>query len=361
MFNPVTVEHLPDLAAQRVCLIKPSAFGDVVQTLPVLHALRRRFPHAHLAWVVNRNLIELLSGHPDLDEIIAFDRRGTWRNWRRFAWSLRRRRFDVVFDLQGLLRTGVMSVATGASVRVGLQTAREGAHLAYHYQIAGTDRQRPAHARYWQLAEALGVADVPRINRISVPAATEQWAAVQCEQLAAPVLAVHPGARWATKRWPIERFAAVASKAVRRFGYAVALVGTAEDGPLGRQFGELLRKFAPSARLLDLTGATSLKQLAALLANVQCLLTNDSGPMHLAAALGTPVVGIFTCTDPLRSGPPGAQHELVVSRVDCAASYRKVCPYAGCHYMACMQQLEVQEVWDALQRVISKNQLTTAA
>src|SRR6188768_2060228 len=121
------------LDARRIALLKPSALGDIVHALPVLGALRVRFPHAHITWVVNSAYEPLVRNHPDLTDTLAFDRgafkKGIWKSIR-YAWSfgaeLRRRRFDLVIDLQGLLRTGLMCLATGAPVRIGFANAREG-------------------------------------------------------------------------------------------------------------------------------------------------------------------------------------------------------------------------------------------
>ena len=120
------------------------------------------------------------------------------------------------------------------------------------------------------------------------------------------------------------------------------------------QLESLLRRFCPAADIANLAGATTLKQLAAVLSGADVLLTNDSGPMHLAAALGTPVVGVFTCTCPIRSGPSGDQHEFVTTNVPCAASYKKRCPYKGPGHMACMEELETDRVWDGLLRLMEK-------
>ena len=259
-------------------MIKPSAFGDVVQALPILPVLRERFPQANISWIINRGLEDLLTGHPDLDQIISFDRRAPWWTWPRFLLNLRRQRFDFVLDLQGLLRTGVMSRATGAKFRAGLESAREGSHLTAHLQLSGTDRLVPAHARYWRVAEALNLGDRPRTTQIVIPAADADWARETLSSLNGPLLVVHPGARWETKRWPVERFAAVASKAFRAFGMSIAIVGSRDEQPLGAQFCNLLRRFAPQAQVSDLTGGTSIKQLAAVLESSACVLTNRLRP-----------------------------------------------------------------------------------
>jgi heptosyltransferase-1 len=355
MDQPNTAALLLEVDARRICVIKPSALGDVVQALPVLPALRRRFPKARISWVISRSLAPLLEGHPDLDEIIAFERRGSLRDWRKLLTRLRRSRFDLVFDLQGLLRSGLMLLATRASLRVGLESAREGSMWGCHFLIPGTDLSVPAHLRCRHVVDALGLANFSSELRLGISRTEKEWATRQLAPVAGSVLAIHPGASWKTKRWPADRFAAVASKAIRRFGLSPAILGGPEEQPLSAQFVQTLRQLAPHARVVDLTGQTNLKQLAAVLEQSRALLTTDSGPMQLAAGLGTPVVGVFTCTSPVISGPAGSQHELVATGVSCAASYRKRCPHRGKKHLACMEELDVERVWAGLCRLMQKN------
>src|SRR5213594_2073703 len=125
------MSHLHRVRAERIALLKPSALGDIIHSLPVLHALRTKYPAAHITWVVNRSYAALLDGHTDLSEILPFDRRGGVVAFLKLTSELFRRRFDLAVDLQGLLRTGLMAAATLAPRRIGLASAREGARLAY--------------------------------------------------------------------------------------------------------------------------------------------------------------------------------------------------------------------------------------
>lgn len=336
------------LSARRICVIKPSALGDVVQALPLLPVLRRRFPEAHLAWVINRELADLLNGHPHLDEIIPFDRRGSLASGGRLLRKLAAAKFDLVFDLQGLLRTGVMTWATRAPVRIGLETAREGAQLACTITLPGTGLQLPAHARYWRVAEELGLEDASPQTIVHLPPADRGWADSQIARLPRPVVAINPGARWETKRWPAEKFAAVARNVLATTGGSVAIVGSRGEAELAADVSHVLAGEFDARRVLNLCGQTSLKQLAGVLQRVDLLVTNDSGPMHLAAGLGTTVVGVFTCTDPVRSGPPGGQHALVSTGVACAGSYCKTCPKRGRARLACFRELDVDRVWTSV-------------
>jgi lipopolysaccharide heptosyltransferase I len=340
---------LRDLEPRRVGLIKPSALGDIVHSLPVLTALRRRFPSAHITWVVNRAYEPILEGHPHLDATLPFDRSaargGLWTGFRAFIGflgALRRQRFDLVIDLQGLLRTGLMTRATGARRRVGLATARERATWFYTDRVPVPDFQA-THAvdRYWLVAAALG-AGGPREFHVPLQPDARAWADGVLRALARPWVAVAPGSRWLTKRWPPGHFAELARRGQARFGGTVILVGTPDEAPLAAAVRQQL-----AGPVLDLTGKTSLAQLAALLARVDVMAANDTGPLHLAAALGRPVVAPYTCTKIARTGPYGSNGLAVESRVWCQGSYLKRCPR-----MECMTELTPDRLWPLLCEVL---------
>ena len=357
IYDSATMERLPLIDARRIAIIKPSALGDVVQALPLLPALRRRFPTSHITWVVQRELADLVTGHPDLDAVIRCDRRPTWTQIGTLARELAQARFDLVFDLQGLLRSALMTWATRARYRIGLETAREGAHLSTTHTIPNTPRAMPAHARYWRVAEALGVGDTPRRVLIEVPltahAAAKKWLA----GLPRPLIAVQWGAKWETKRWPVAGFADVLSRAAHTWGGTAVLVGAKADRPASEEMTRQIQQRVPGAAVLDLTGRTTIKELAAVVTQVDAMFSNDSGPLHLAAELGTPSLGVFTCTSAVRSGPPGTAHEFVAAEVPCAASYCKTCPNSGDLHLACHRVLQAERVWRGLQRLIEKHAL----
>jgi len=321
---------LTELTAHRVAVIKPSALGDIVHALPVLTAIRHRFPAAHLTWVVNRGYEPLLRGHPDLDATLPFDR-GTGRNVAvavlsvlRFTRRLRAERFDLVVDLQCLFRTGLMAAATGAARRVGLSTAREGA-AHFYTDVVPDEWESHAVDRYWRMATALGAGDGPKRFRVPLDPAAVSWADEQLSGRPRPWLVVGVGARWLTKRWPPEHFAALVTAAQRHFGGTAVFIGTPDEAPLSRMTIDLLNGPA-----LDLSGRTTLPQLAAVLAAADAVLANDTGPLHLAAALGRPVVAPYTCTDPRRHGPYTSMAGAVPTTVACRASYVRQCDHRSC-------------------------------
>jgi heptosyltransferase-1 len=332
----------------RICVIKPSAFGDVVQSMPLLNALRGRFPESQISWVINRELCDLLTGHPADPTLIPFDRRGGVSAWWNLLRDIRRSRFDLVFDLQGLFRTSAMSWASRAPLRVGLQTAREGSSLACHLLVPNTGAQVPAHRRYWQVAEELGWGHLTQRADIAVPDLDRAWADRLKANLSGPLLVIHPGARWLTKQWPISHFSEVAQNALRDLKMSAVVIGSKGEAQAADQLVESVKRNVPRGEIVSLAGQTSIKQLAALMQSADLVLSNDSGPMHLAAGMGTPVVGIFTCTSPVRSGPPTRLHRLEAANVPCAASYCKRCPQQGSAHLACFRELTATQVWTAL-------------
>jgi lipopolysaccharide heptosyltransferase II len=343
---------LREIDARRICLIKPSALGDVAQTLPLLAPLRRRFPDAEISWVVNRELSGLLEGHPELHEVIPFDRHGSPRSAWRLLRRLREGRFDLTIDLQGLLRSGFMTWATGARARIGLETAREGAQLAYHGMIPDSGRDIPAYARYWRLAEALGQGSVPRQAIVSYGPSDRNWVRDRLWGLPRPFVAVHPGARWETKRWPADSFAEVAARVCEQFSGSIVVIGGHGDWKLGSQITEVVT--ARRGRVINLAGHTSLKGLAALLQQVDLLVSNDSGPLHLGAELGTPVVGVYTCTSPRISGPSGSHQALIGTEEACAASYHRRCPRRAAGHLACLQEVTPDRVWRGVLKLLQE-------
>lgn len=354
------MHRLDGLNPRRICVVKPSAFGDVVQTLPVLAPLRRRFPAATVSWVINKALAPLVEGHAGIDDVLVFDRKGGVGSWWRLARTIRSRRFDLVFDLQGLFRTGVMTAVTAAPVRVGLQTAREGSHLACTTLLPGTGRDVPARLRYRKILEAVGGSAATGLADLPLTSADRAWADEQLRTLPRPLLAVCPGARWDTKRWPAVKFAALAARAHREIGAGIVILGSPDERDICAEVAGQLSHLMPKSAFLNLAGGTTLLRLAAVIEACAWAATNDSGPMHLADAVGTPVVGVFTCTSPFLSGPPPERHELVSTRLGCAAGYHKTCPHAGAKHKACHGELDVERVWSAFLRLVAKSRRAAA-
>jgi heptosyltransferase I len=340
-------EQVRRLEPHKICIIKPSSLGDVVHSLPILPALRSLFPLSQITWVVNHGFRSLLEGHPDLDRVVAFERGGSGISSRGIsstAWLCGRllgEKYDLTIDLQGLLRSGLMTAATRAKVRVGMADAREGAGWFYTHRVSAPRRELHAVERVLRVAEALGADDARPSFLVPMGEGDLRWAETTLAAVPRPRLVLNLGARWLTKRWPPGHFAEVARRAVAEFGAGLVAVGSAEDRPLAEE----LRRQIGSLGLLDLSGRTTLLQLAAVARQADLFLSNDTGPLHLAAAAGATVVGIYTCTNPRLTGPYGPRAASVQSCVWCAPSFRK-----ACDRLECLVELSPDRVWPAVRR-----------
>lgn len=343
---------LRDLEARRIAIVKPSSLGDIVHSLPVLTALRRRYPQAHISWVVSRIFEPLLQGHPDLDATIPLDRgaaRRGWmaalQTWRRFIHDLRRRHFDLVVDLQGLLRSGLITGLSGGQRRVGLGTAREGAGWFYT-DVVTVPGAGSIHAvdRYWQVAERFGIGDQPKQFRLPITDAAQVWTAQALAGLPRPWVMLAIGSRWPTKRWPADHFAELARRAQDHFGAAAIFVGGAEETPAARL---AMSELPGPSRVL--TGRTTLPQLVALLNRADVMIGNDTGPLHIARALGRPVVAPYTCTKVNVTGPYAAPETAVAASIWCQGSR-----FRYCNRLECMNVLTPDLVWPHLEEVLCR-------
>jgi ADP-heptose:LPS heptosyltransferase len=238
-----------------------------------------------------------------------------------------------------------MTLATRAPRRVGLSTAREGAHWFYT-DVVPSAGLHDGHAvdRYWVVAEALGVGEGPKEFRVPRSEVESAWAVEELRACPRPWLMFAVGARWMTKRWPPDHFAELARRAQELYGGTVVLVGGPDEMAAAQ---EVMAQLAGATH--DLTGRTSLPQLTAVLAEADVLVANDTGPLHLANALGRPVVAPFTCTQVRCTGPYEAEGGAVESQVWCQGSYLR-----RCDRLECMTELAPDRLWPILQEVLQR-------
>jgi len=309
---------------RRILFIKPSSLGDIVHALPTLAALRQHCPQAHIAWLVKRQWAELLERVEGLDRVWAVD--PGIAGWLSEVPRLRAERFDLAVDLQGLLRSACMAQLAGCSVRVGFANGREGSTLFYTQRVAVPTPEMHAVDRYLLVADALGAARpaTPQFRFRILPADREQVSAVLSRagvRAGSPWIAMNASARWPTKRWPVESFAAVADRLHQEGAGPVVLIG----GPDDRADAQTVKTLVKTSSMIDVTGLTPLGLLPALLQSAAVLLTNDSGPMHVAAAVGTPVVALFGPTSATRTGPYGKNHRVLTHQLPCSPCFSRRC------------------------------------
>jgi heptosyltransferase I len=339
--NPPTFDSPPG----RILIIKPSAIGDVVHALPVLNLLRRRWPTAHISWLVANRCAGLLEGHPQLDQVIQFDRKLFGRSWRsptalwqmsQFHRSLAKQNFDLVIDLQGLFRSGWMTWRTGAPIRVGSTAAREfGGMFCTH--LAPVDPNQHATERYLAVAEFLGLGREP-VEFIFATNDTDRQYVDELMPARVPYAVMLPATNWPTKQWPVERFAALIEPIRRRFGLESVIAG----GP----DAALLAESMPGA--INLAGRTNLRQLVALLERADLVIGNDTGPMHIAAALGRPLVTMYGPTSPWRTGPYRRLDTVIRLDISCSPCFSRTCSH-----QSCLQMLGIEPVLDLAEKQLS--------
>jgi len=368
---------------RKILLIKLSAVGDVVHTIPVLNKLRRRYPLAQLDWLVTPVIAELLRHHPAITNIIEFEREAWSKPWRlepfasylRLASRLRAAAYDLVVDMHGQFRTAALTLATGAPARIGFdrpragvwdasprkfpeqarkhawQGAREGSWLAYTNHIPVPTLDLHAVDRYLNVGPILGLDREPADFSFPIP----QSAVSQVETLLAQhganraeIVIMAPGTIWETKQWGSEKFAQVAAHFLSK-GLAVILIGSQRE----RVVCEEVAALSPGA--IDLAGRTALSELAALIRRSAISVTNDSGPMHLAVALDRPVVSIFGPTDPVWIGPYRRANVVLHADLECSPCYLRRLKHCR-HGHACMHNVSAPAVIERAERILSASQ-----
>jgi len=337
----------------NILIVKLSAVGDVIHTLPSLSALRELYPGAHITWVVEEAAADIIRNHPDLDCLIVSRRKG-WqkeikagrirkplREIKSFLHELRARDYDLVIDFHGLFKSAILVFLCRGKRKLGYDSYQELSGLFYGEKIP-EDMTKHAVERYLDFPKFLGARIAHPVFQIAIGEENKEKVdqLLNSYQVSGPFVVMNPVAYWDTKLWDDDRFAALCDRVFETYNLPVILTG---------QKAPALEKIRLRARggVVNLEGQTTLKDLAELYRRAALLVTTDSGPMHLAAALGTPVVALFGPTDPNRTGPYGLGHIVIQASLDCVPCFRK-----SCQDMTCMTGITVDQVFDAVARVL---------
>ena len=337
-------------SVRRFLLIKPSSLGDIVHAMPTLATLRARFPQAEVTWLVKRQWAPLMDTIGGVDHVCVVD--AGLSGWLSRIPELRAARFDLVVDLQGLFRSGAMAWLSGCGRRIGFANGREGSPLFYTQRVKVPERPMHAVDRYLLLAEALGAERPaqPRFDFVDRPQdreAAEKLLTSSGIPDSSPWIAINASARWETKRWPPQHFAKAADQLSREHGCPIVFIGGAAERPDTQAVLALMR-----TKAVDLTGQTPVGLLPSLLRRPAVLITNDSGPMHIAAAVGTPVVALFGPTDSRKTGPYGNGHLVLSHPVDCSPCFSRHC--ARAMRLECLLEVKPDQVVDAVQQQLHR-------
>ena len=303
---------------KNILITKPSSLGDIVLALPALTALHRSFPDAKISWLVRPEFVPLLENHPHLTEIIVFERKLLGKAWFHsgafgalvsLVRRLRRSKFDVIFDFQGLFRTASLGWLSGSKKRFGMANAREFATIFYTHKVPQDMNCIHMVDYYLKIIQAAGATElcVEFILPENPKAADSLGRLLASHEVADDNYAVLvPSSAHREKCWPIERFTALAEKISSQFGSSIVATGSASEAGIIEKLQE-----KANVPIVSLAGQTSLSELMALLKSAKVVISNDTGPGHIAAALGVPIVLLFGRTNPYRLTPYGRKHCII--------------------------------------------------
>jgi lipopolysaccharide heptosyltransferase II len=345
---------IPTEGVKRIVVRTTNWVGDAVMSVPALRTIRAVFPSAHITLIVRPWVREVYSSVDFCDDILEFDKTGDERGVTgllRFARLLRSRRFDVAILLQNAFEAALMTRLAGIPHRVGYD--RDGRGFLLTHPCPVDPEVRNHHQCYYYLGILAAAGWIPaapwdrpgyqRIATIGVRQTDLQSARVMLESCGVsatqPLIGVNPGAAYGgAKRWLADRFAVVADRLAAECGARALIFGSAADAPVAAQVAGAMR-----TRPVLLAGKTTLGQMMGLLSSCRLFLTNDSGPMHLAAALDVPQVAVFGSTSARATGPLSGRALVIRKPVDCSPCFLRECPID----FRCMIGVTVDEVYDA--------------
>jgi heptosyltransferase-1 len=345
-------EYLEHHPRPKILVVQPSRIGDVVFTLPAVLALRKKYPAAWIGWLVDERCAPVLEGNPAVDEIIVFDRRKVSLSYLfEFRRKLREMRIDLSIDFHGLFKSAFAVLLAGAKFRLASASTNGMRELSWLVSKEIRPPKKDTHCvdRHLQVARYLGCpAERPEFNVAVSPkdtAAVEELLKKHGIGGSRPLVAVHPGGGWIARRWFPERFSELIRRLHDEAGADVVLVGGKEGGTSEKGLNEEIAA-AANGGVTDLTGATNLKELAALLSKCAVFVANEAGPMHLAVGLDVKTVALIGPTDPGRTGPY-RNTRILRHRVDC-----QPCRNRSCATRECMRQITVDEVFSAVNEML---------
>ena len=339
---------------ESILIVKLSAIGDVVHTLPLLEVLRKNLPQARIDWVVEEEAGQIILGHPMIDHVLVSHRK-TWqksvmragqratalREMIQFVHKLRAHKYDLVIDLHGLFKSGILTGLSRAKRKIGFTGGKEGSSLFLTERPYYVNYDQHALDRYLKTIDYLGYKNYPWKGEIPVgqhDRDTIESFMIENGLQKERIVAVNPMARWRTKLWLPERFAVLADRVQTSLNGKVVFTGSQQDRIV---IDEIVREMKTTP--LDLAGRTSLKALAYLYSQCYLLITTDTGPMHMAAAMGCPVVALFGPTAPWRTGPYGTGHRIIREELACSPCFKK-----QCDQMSCMKDITVDRVFETV-------------
>ena len=332
---------------QKILIIKLRYIGDVLLATPTLRAIKEARPDVLVTMMVNRGTEGVLSGNPDIDEILVLDKGSLAAQWRLIV-ELRRRRFDTVIDLTDGDRSAFLSWISGAPVRVGFNDEQRRRGICYSVVVPPQPGMRHRIERDQAALKPLGIHASATPPRLWLTEEDEAGAGQLLNRIGIrrdrPFIILQPGARYWFKAWPAERFAELADRLASEYNCQVLIAGSRDEEALAQRIHE-----AATSHPVSIAGQTTLKQFAAIAKRASLFVGNDSGAMHIAAAVGAPMVALFGPSNPEEWGPRGGPVEVIYKGLDCRACFHPTCMRGEEN---CMKQVGLGEVLARIHRLI---------
>lgn len=340
-------EYLKHHPEPKILIVQPSRLGDVVFTLPALSALRSRYPHAEIAWIVDERCAEILQDNPYIDNLIVFDRKNiNFKTLKNLKKRLKEEKFDLSIDFHGLLKSAVLVKMAGAHFKIASSSTNGMREMSWLFSKEIKPKNYLAHCveRHLAVPKYLGCEiDTDNLEyMIHITPADYAGVKQKLGKLGIDenkIIGMHVGGGWLSRRWGSENFGELAKKLKAELGAEVVLVGGKEGGASEKGLNEEVLEYS-GCSVYDLTGQLTLKELCAFLKTVKVFVANEAGPMHIATALNVPAVAILGPTDPLRTGPFKGNTKVVRHKTACGP-----CRNRNCQSVICMQGITVDEVF----------------
>lgn len=335
------------LTPQRILIVLLGAIGDVTRALPLLTRLRRAYPAAHIAWAVEPTAAPVLDSHPALDHVVVYQRTHGLQAFFSFLRTIRQQRYDLVLDLQRHAKSGIVSWWSGAPIRLGFHrtNSKEGNWLFNTHTIAPVPHFSLKLGHYLKFADALGLPDDGIHFDLRLRPEEEQRVNQLLHTVKRPFAAFFLGSRWPSRFWFPHATASVAQTLRQDYGLEVVLVG----GPSEHRFAQEVEQELGGVGV-NLVGQTTLRDLIGIFSRARLALGPDCGPMHIAAATGTPVVSLWGATSPARSAPWGSEGLVVRGSAACSPCYVRQCRIGR----LCMQRITPEQVLAAACQVLAQ-------
>lgn len=326
-------------------IVKLSAIGDCLHATPVAEALKTVVPNGFVGWAVHNHCSPMVIGNPFVDEVHLWPRKQLLRNLLRMRREIRPKGYDTAIDLQGLMKSALIARMSGAKRIIGPSEAREGAAMLYTERVPRRINELHVTAGYLELAKAAVGKDVGNPSmRVPISGADLDVASTLLPTIR-PLVVLNPSAGRSIKQWSPACFAELGDRLAREFRATLVVTGASSDSPLA---DAILDAATEKSNYLNLCGRTNLNQLGALFSKVDLFIGGDTGPMHMAQAVGTRVVAIFGPTNPDILGPTDARDRIATLRLDCSPCRHRECPIGH----LCLKNLSPEVVFEHARTIL---------